>query len=167
MATSASVSRRRGFTVIELSVVNAIVAILFALLLPALQPAREATRQSPCYSLKQLSLVFHKYHNSLNDLPFGSRVAADILLDKATGNHSCGWRLCILRDIVPASLNIQTSAINPKYATSSNAATRSALPQRRQVRPGGLGLSESTSLNCKRASGWLCLNSEPSERKFI
>lgn len=134
MATSATVSRRRGFTVIELSIVNAIVAVLFALLLPARQQAREATRQSPCNNLKQLSLVFHKYYNSLNDLPFGGRIAADILLGKATGNHSCNWRACVLPDIVQASLAIKTSAINPKYASSSNA-TRIALPQYRPGAP--------------------------------
>jgi prepilin-type N-terminal cleavage/methylation domain-containing protein len=101
-----SSSPRRGFTLVELLVVIAIIGVLVALLLPAVQAAREAARRSQCSNnLKQLGLGLHNYESTHQALPYGYTLYAQT---GVTGNMIAhGWGVRVLPYVEQGPLHDQ------------------------------------------------------------
>jgi prepilin-type N-terminal cleavage/methylation domain-containing protein len=110
-------SQRRGFTLVELLVVIAIIGILVALLLPAVQAAREAGRRSSCSNnSKQIGIGFHNYHDTYKIFPPAGllRVANPPNFPTCTGQTGLGlpWAAHILPFIEQQPLYNQIQGIS-------------------------------------------------------
>lgn len=71
--------RRAGFTLLELLTVTGIIAVLTALLFPAVEQARESARATQCRNnLKQIGLALHEYHDAHNAFPPGGMIANEL-----------------------------------------------------------------------------------------
>ena len=108
MFHSSARSRFRGFTLVELLVVIAIIGILVALLLPAIQAAREAARRSQCANnMKQIGMALHNYHDTLKSFPIGHR----------TGVATANWRVALFPYMELSSLYDRLN-INDVYSSA-------------------------------------------------
>jgi prepilin-type N-terminal cleavage/methylation domain-containing protein len=94
---------RPGFTLVELLVVIAIIGVLVALLLPAIQAAREAARRTKCgNNLKQLGLALHNYHDTHGRFPPATMItrASPACTNMGLGTYErFGWGVLILPHI--------------------------------------------------------------------
>jgi len=97
--------KRPGFTLIELLVVIAIIATLLALLLPAVQQAREAARRTECKNnLRQIGLALHNYHDAFKTFPSGWIGAQPGAGHHVEGINGLAWGTMILPYVEEAPL---------------------------------------------------------------
>lgn len=102
---------RRGFTLVELLVVIAIIGILIALLLPAVQAAREAARRSQCVNnLKQIGVALQNYHDVNRTFPSSYSGSPNTYDRQNTGRS---WMFAILPYIEQLNLNSLTNYALP------------------------------------------------------
>lgn len=112
---------RRGFTLIELLVVIAIIATLVAILLPAVQQAREAARRSQCKNnMKQIGIALHNYHDVYNSFPFGSRFGT--LYSQTGVKNGTNWRLSILPYLEQSAVYDSLNFVSGNFSAGTDAA---------------------------------------------
>lgn len=105
--------RERAFTLVELLVVIAIIGILVALLLPAIQAAREAARRTECNNnLKQIGIGLQNYHDTFGVLPPGG----------FSGGNQLSWNVLILPFIEMSALYDEVNVNATGYDSADNIA---------------------------------------------
>src|SRR5262245_49610645 len=130
---------RPGFTLIEMLVVIAVIAILVSLLLPAVQWTREAANRTQCANnLKQIALAMHQYEHDFKSLP-PSRILLPDLSSSGT------WAVLILPYMEQGNLYKEWKLDTPYYKQSERARTTPVpnyfCPTRRDHQMAGLSIA--------------------------
>jgi prepilin-type N-terminal cleavage/methylation domain-containing protein len=128
--------KKRGFTLVELLVVIAIIGVLVALLLPAVQAARESARRMQCSNhLKQIGLSLQNYHDVFQSLPYGARARFVNINSKnptgasgATQNWGPSWYVAVLpfceqkplSDLMEQAILVNSKGVGIVNVTMSN-----------------------------------------------
>src|SRR5436190_20234112 len=120
---------RRAFTLVELLVVIAIIGVLVALLLPAVQSAREASRRTACTNnIRQLGLAAHNFADAMGKFPRGVQIAQvpiqgdqNMLSAYRTPGFGPNWAVLMLPYFEQSSLFEQNSAGINNYLPSNGA----------------------------------------------
>lgn len=118
---------RRGFTLVELLVVIAVIGILIGLLLPAVQAARESARRMKCANnLKQIGLAFHSYQNALSTFPPGK--ISDERPDGTDAANLFGWGALILPFCEEANVQELADFNEKAYSEENQKAGQTLIP---------------------------------------
>jgi prepilin-type N-terminal cleavage/methylation domain-containing protein/prepilin-type processing-associated H-X9-DG protein len=152
-------SRRNAFTLVELLVVIAIIGMLVALLLPAVQAARESSHRTSCYNnLKQVGIGLHHYHDALKVFP-SSYIVSPLTnvpmgpADPSTGDTGPGWGfLTLLLPYVEQGALYQSLNINfPCWSPANAALVQTVLPQ--YICPSAVNMGSPPVYNVVDANG--------------
>ncbi|MEW4563550.1 DUF1559 domain-containing protein [Bremerella sp. JC770] len=116
----------RGFTLVELLVVIAIIGVLIALLLPAVQQAREAARRMQCSNqLKQIGLAMHNYHDTYQVFPPG---AVNLNGTTNANQNLTNWAIAILPYLEQTALYDQYDQNVHNSHANNNDVLKTVLP---------------------------------------
>src|SRR5438105_12851932 len=126
MFSKSSGRSKRGFTLVELLVVIAIIGVLVALLLPAVQAARESARRMQCgNSMRQVGLALHNHHDVYGVFPMGQYNY--IAQDSTYWNRACWWQAILpyveqknLYDLLDAYMSGTPKPPYVTFAVNSN-----------------------------------------------
>lgn len=123
--------KHRGFTLVELLVVIAIIGVLIALLLPAVQQAREAARRMQCSNnLKQIGLALHNYHDTYGAFPSGTIIPTNPPANPSwasSGPAGWVWSSLILPFIEQPALHDQLGVTEGDWAFNQYQAAQTTL----------------------------------------